>query len=205
MARFSVRALIGLVAVFAFGLAAMRNGEGMARAIVVGTVLFVLLLTTVGAVVRPSPAATWRGFAIFGWFYLSFLQPGGDDPFCLHATIQRASRIMHPAPSKPGQLTNPILVMITFAPDGRPSIPQGWPYGEPTTTELVEARRYHDASAAYSAAYPDWGRRIENANRIGHASLALAFSLLGAVVGRAMAPPDRIQGTSIPTSSGTAL
>ena len=69
MGRTSVAGLLGFVAVFAIGLAAMVNATSV-WAGVVFTLMVGLLLASVLAVILPGGRrGGWLGFALFGWGY----------------------------------------------------------------------------------------------------------------------------------------
>ena len=194
MARISVAWLMGLVGIVALGLAAMRAGSYLAWSVAMGTMLLGLSVSSVAAMVRPSPAASWRGFAAFGWIYfgLTFFNPGFSDiaghPFPFLIPVILVGNHLHPQPTAPPKPTNPIVLRIQFDEDGRPSIPMARSTGGPTTSELGEARRYHEARIAYDHAVVVWSEATEFAFYIGLASMTLAFGLLGAIVGQMMAP-----------------
>ncbi|QDV33856.1 hypothetical protein [Tautonia plasticadhaerens] len=195
MVRLSISGLMGLVAVVALGLAAMRSGSVLVCSLIMGMVFIALAVGSLGAMVRPSPAAPWRGFALFAWIYIAstFLRPelgwGSEDPLPFGVPIARAADRLHPAPTRPPELDDARVRAIRFDRDGQMIVPPG-PRSAvgPTTAELEDAKRYQDAKASYTDAVMDRGRRVERATRIGHASLAVAFGMLGAVVGRAMDP-----------------
>ena len=190
MTRVSVAWSMGLVAIIALGLAAMRAGTLLACCVAEGTMLVGLSVASVGAMVRPAPAASWRGFAVFGWIYFvtTFVHPDVGLGSVFGAPIEWAVVRLHPHPTEPPMPTDPIVLQIRFDRNGRVSFPTARSSGGPTTAELDGARRYNDARAAYDRAVVVRGQALEFAARIGHASLTLAFGLLGAIVGRMMAP-----------------
>jgi hypothetical protein len=72
--RFSMAALMGLVALVAIGLAALKSANqlwvGLTTTIVLGVLLFAIL----GFIHSTGPMRRfWSGFAVFGWGYLVFI------------------------------------------------------------------------------------------------------------------------------------
>jgi hypothetical protein len=72
MYRVTTARLLGVVAVLAVGLAAVRSASEQSLSLSVSATQVVLLFSVLGAAVRPAPAAAWRGFAIFGCCYFFF-------------------------------------------------------------------------------------------------------------------------------------
>lgn len=196
MLRLSLSGLMGLVAVSAIGLAAMKAGSAAASGVATGIMVTSLAVASLGAMVRTSPAAPWRGFAVFGgaYFIVTFLRPdlGWEErsPMPAGALVARASDLLHPIPERPDVLAGSVTPRIRLDEQGNPVIyPRSSPTSAPVSErELEEARRYYDARDAYNLAFRERDKRLENSRRIAHASLTVASGLVGAVVGRAMAP-----------------
>jgi hypothetical protein len=217
MARFPLSWLMALVAIIALGLAAMRNGSRWACSVMMGTMVLGLCVATLGAVVRPSPASSWRGFTVFAWIYVgsTFLLPefgwGDRSPSPFGIAVLSVADRLHSDPKPPPKPTNPAVLNVLLDRDGAPITgPRPRPPGQPVEPDpylaghVEEARRYHFARLAHMDAVMARGRALENAARIGHASMAFAFGLLGAFAGQALSPVPRGPSPSPPPPSPAA-
>src|SRR5262249_28230249 len=75
MRRFSIAELLGIIAVVAIGLAAMRDASPLVFSAVFTITLVALLVALLGAWVGTRPRGAWCGFAVFGWanFLIAFV------------------------------------------------------------------------------------------------------------------------------------
>lgn len=79
--RLSLAALMGVVALIAVGVAALRSSTAIWAALVILLALGTVCGATVGAVLRRGPdRGPWLGFAVFGWaYFLMTLSPWGGE------------------------------------------------------------------------------------------------------------------------------
>jgi hypothetical protein len=197
MARFSVRALLALVAIVALGLAAMSNGSELAEDLTLAFTLLALSIATVGAMVRTSPAAAWRGFATFGWVYFLLFQFARFDhqpttfyDFVLptQPLLDAAMPRLHPAPVRPQE-----PMFLAQHPFYRPT--DDFQFGIQGSSSLIfqDAEQQHKYDefkkkmTEYMNQISGRGYRVEYASVIGHYCLTILLALLGSTVGESLA------------------
>ena len=75
--RFTLAALMGVVALVAVGVAALRSSTALWASLVILLALGAICGATVGAILRRGPdQGAWLGFAVFGWaYFLMTLSP----------------------------------------------------------------------------------------------------------------------------------
>ncbi len=172
--RFTIAGLMIAVVVFAVGLAGLRAASPL-WASAVFTITVTLLTTAIlgAAACRGRPRVAWLGFSVFGWTYLLatfWLWPGPNGvtapPFLTKAILDslepqsQKGAIMTFDPGPVGeQSTESPPMVATFAP------------GPGTTTRVV------------STAFTGRVVNLLHYRRIGHTLAAIAFGLLGAVLG----------------------
>ena len=190
--------LMGLVALIAVGLAATKVATEQSSRVVFGLGLLVLLVATLGAIVRRSGRARWVGLALFGWAYaLVLLVP----PFreAVAAELPGNGSL-----SDLVDLLRPPLSIPAEPPGKRPSSrlnkvdTSGW--------HFMEGGRIVDLSSEEWRPWATWLDRrnaydarveaAEGARRIALTFLGLAFAALGAAAGLVLEGPAQPAGAS---------
>jgi hypothetical protein len=199
MNRLTVASLMAAIGVIAAGLAALRHPSATAASAICTVTILVLLLAALGAVVRPPPAAGWRGAALFGgaYYLLAFHFPPNPLAVTLPtgALINSVVLTLHPEAVKPAR---PALERPED-PVWQNGVP-GWSYvpGDPSAHKPVQffplsaedARAYNAYQVAeenYSIRTPAISEMMGQSYAIGHSYLTLLFALLGSIVGRVLA------------------
>ena len=187
--RVNLAMLMGLVAVLAVGLAAMKVAtDGVVQWILLGSTI-ALLLGSVAALVRRR--GTWIGFSVFGWGYLAILAA----PFLLHVIVPD----LDPADLARLRIDGPVadaanrLHSVTPGPvrpfdytsdrsSGKPILYRVRPTGMVplTPAEFKAVVAYTDSYATHEHQL----RAASCATWIGLAFQGLAFASLGAVAGQ---------------------
>ena len=196
MGQATLANLLGLVASFAIGLAAMRVATQRSARVVFGSGLLVLLITTLVALVRRGGRARWTGFALFGWAYALILvvpplreAVALELPGCytLASAFEELVDVLHPPlpppVEPPGNSPSTSLVKLDasgwhFEDRGR-IVDLNTEQGKPWAAYLD---RRNASDARVDAA--------DGARRIALTFLGLAFALVGGAAGHALS--DRL-------------
>ena len=195
--RASLAMLMGLVALLAVGLAAMKAAtETMWRA-TFALGLLALLIGTLGAIVRRRGA--WTGFALFGWTYaLIALSPPIRD--VIEPILKAGEPIdqfvdwLHPG-------IPPVASFPAFGPNvqydetsKRYLKMSGLGSGDPLVPLSPAEQRDWDAYLAKCDIFSDRQAAREFGPRIGHVIAALVFGCLGALSGHLLDERSRPAG-----------
>ena len=192
--RLSLATLMALVGALALELAAMRAATPSSAIASFNLTLFLLLVGMVGALVRRGEAG-WTGFAVFGWCFAVFsfipafdqLTPGlPTTPW-----LNDLATSLHPVEgSRPGPpMLNPRFLeevgdlsnLASFRPGmrGRDNL---------SPSEEIALDAYLDRNDDYQAAAEAAARRRVHSTQVGRSLSILAFAIVGAVVGKLIAP-----------------
>ena len=190
--RFSLMGLMGCVGLAAAGLAAMRDGSALAARGVYSSTLVILLVGLLGVMVRRGEAA-WVGFALFGWSsaFITFIPALREEvrPQLISTpVIEAMARRLHESPPEPPL---PFTYVPLIGRDPHCKLVDG-KLVPLTRAEfalvLVWKERMRERASLVSGMEP----QVRNAQEIGHFFLSLASSIIGAVLGKALAPrPER--------------
>ncbi len=184
MGRISIAGLLGFVAVFAFGLAALV-GASNAWVGATFTLSVGLLLTSVLVVIlRGRGNGGWPGFALFAWGYFFFGYVAAVDAWLV-----------------PDAVTGWV-----FSKSNSPPIPPAW-----MATATPGSRAMTPEDSAYYVASEEYNKRSTNAGRIGRWLAVLVFGGAGAVIGVVLAlgrqpveappvPPARPEPDELPAT-----
>lgn len=173
--RFTIGALMGLVALVAVGFAALRSSSPIWASAIFTATIFLLLAGVVGAFAHRGPSRpVWLGFATFGSAYLLgafWLWPGPNGvkaPPLLSKFLIDAL--------EPGTVGTSVL-----------TIDPG-PVGE-SSTETPQMYYPPPKSGNFVVAAPFPGRVVNllHFRRIGHSLTAILFGIAGALLGRFLA------------------
>ncbi|HWE39106.1 MAG TPA: hypothetical protein VG406_21335 [Isosphaeraceae bacterium] len=186
MKRVTIGQVLGLIGLFAVGLAALRAATVPWYVAIHSLTLVALLVGLLGAIVRPRDRRpAWVGFALFVWASFLVLQVGEiqaaiEPTLLVSEFVDGASRALQRRPASPPGLP----------PESSPrySILYG-------TYRLVKSNGpaaappgYDPAFDAYFAALDDFNERSEYATSIGRLLSCLLLGLVGALLGRALGP-----------------
>src|SRR5690349_20530648 len=104
MRRFSLSGLIGVIALLAMGLAALRNPSPLLAGVVLQATYLTLVIASLAAVLRRG-GGMWAGFAVFAWAYFLPLQgavmPGVAASHPAMPLLRMAVIATTPAPATP--------------------------------------------------------------------------------------------------------
>ncbi len=163
MGRISIAGLLGLVGLFAVGLAALTSATAAWLGFFFLLTFGLLFAGVVGWILRGRRSGGWVGFVVFGWgFFLLEYRPGVNsfDRLASDAVADWAFEMVNPTPVDP----------------------PGWP---PTTTLTPPEQAYYNAASSHH-------ERAVNAEIIGHWLFLLLAgqigSILGVVVARGRGP-----------------
>jgi len=171
----SIAAMLGIVAVLALGLAAMRIASRPLADAVLVMAYAVLVLATLAAAIRGRRAAACIGFAVFGWAtFLPVYVIGTDSSVVLTATILVEEFVLReiPLPKPP-----PGVRFVRDEPWGknrmtRPYHTADWDStNPPEIADIENALRSHD-------------EKLKGCTKIAHTLLTLILASIGAVAGR---------------------
>ena len=160
MGRFSLAGVLGFVAVFAIGLAALVNATtvwaGVAFTLTIGT----LLASVLAVILRGWRRGGWLGFALFGWGYfllgnLSSLGLAPNSWLLPDAAAEWAFSKANPMPVPPASFS-------TNVPGSVPMTPE---------------------ASAYFLAQEVYNGRSANATNIGRWLSVLLIAEVGAILG----------------------
>jgi hypothetical protein len=188
--RASLAMLMGLVAIIAVGLAAMKVATDGASRLVFGSGLLSLLVGTLGALVRRRGRAAWVGFALFGWAYaLVLLVPPLRNSIAAElpgeGPLEEVVDLIQPPLALPAEpaFYMPSDAIVRKGEDGR------YHYTAPGGQNVLLAPQETKQWDAYLGRMDAFMARRESAHqarRIGLAFLGLAFAVLGAATGQVL-------------------
>jgi len=191
---------MGGVALLAAALAAMRNGSALAARGVFTSTLLVLLTGLLGVMVRRGDAA-WAGFALFGWSTacFTFIPPLRDElrpQLISTAMIEEIARRLHELPPEPPPLPFQYISLLGVGfqhhklSDGK--------FVPLNRVEFAIFQKWHEQKQKRDSILSGMDPQIRNAEEIGHLLLCLVCSVIGAVMGNALAPQRVPDGPSLP-------
>lgn len=193
--RFSMAAMMAIVAVIALGLAGMVSASSFWTASA-ATVTLALLLAAVltASLLKGTDRTFWAGFALFGWTYLLLVNwdwVGGQFGHDLTAGLSDVAEAIFPDVSPPRSTLTPQAMVLQqvypntgMEPDQRGSVPT--PSG--ASTGLTQFQ-YLDLVRQRQT-------KIGNFVQIGRMCLSLLFALGGGFIGHSIA--DRRESRSRP-------
>jgi hypothetical protein len=85
MRRIRLAGALGLLAILAFELAAMRGESDLWHSAVFTLTLAVLSVASLGALLKRGRGPGWVGFAVFGWIYFLAVAGAGSELITTHA------------------------------------------------------------------------------------------------------------------------
>ncbi|HEV3165415.1 MAG TPA: hypothetical protein VGZ22_15415 [Isosphaeraceae bacterium] len=175
--RISLAETLGIVAVFAAGFAAMRDGSPLVYGAVYSLTLLALLITLLAAWVGPTPRPGCRGFAVFGWAYflLAFvpaIQSTIGKDLGTAGVFQGIGFRFHRAPDVPSSLASQLTGGVSAY--------------EVALMRSMQTPR-DPAIDSYLQGYSAYITRATNSERIGNLLLCWLFGLAGLVLGRVIA------------------
>lgn len=187
--QFSVRWLLGLVALVAVGCAALFHASPLWTSVVL-TVTSALLLTAIVAAAcrRGRARAFWLGFAVLGWGYfwvaggmtdlpipgswpLSFFTQSGEPPLATTRLLRWSYGKLFPSAPIPGN--NAGMGFFSLAVDETDSPPQTGEAGEPGEPGDLQSEADEEDYPAY-----------ESFIRVGESLWTLLFAIIGGLLGR---------------------
>jgi hypothetical protein len=201
--RASLAMLMGLVAILAVGLAAIKVATAEASRAVFGSGLLVLLVGTLGSLVRRQGRASWIGFALFGWAYaLVLLVPSLREAVAAElpgvGPLGEVVDLIHPP------LASPAIPAFYLPPGAavEKSNKGGYQYSIGFTTVYFTPPMVKQWEA-YLGLKSAFDARVEiahQARRIALSFLGLAFAFLGAAAGHAL--DDRTANSGATSAAG---
>jgi hypothetical protein len=191
--RVGLPSSMALIVVLALGLAMMKAAtEWIARSVVLAAFV-VLLVATVGAIVRRRDRAAWIGFAAFGWAHL------------IVALIASSADLIfsNSDEDEPG-LWRVDGLAGALASRLHPELPQPvrTPQERGHSSDRAELKFLADFEAN-TALYEARHRAAEHSRAIGVAFQGLAFALVGAATGRALSDRYTLANASQEASTST--
>ena len=160
MGRISIAAVLGFVAVFAIGLAALVNATSVWAGVSFTLTVGVLFSSVLATILRGWRRGGWLGFALFGWGYFLL---GYTSVFGVASDFWLL----------PDAATEWIFARSNRAPVLPPSFSTAAQGSRPLTPE----------DSAYYAAARDYNDRFAIAGRIGRWLSVLLFAGVGAFLG----------------------
>jgi hypothetical protein len=204
--RASLAMLMGVVAVLAVGLAAMKVATSESSRAVFGLGFLALLVGTLGALVRSRGRAAWIGFALFGWVYaLVLLVPPLRDAIAAElpgeGPLEEVVDLIQPPLAMPAEpaFYLPSEANVRKGEDGR------YHYTAPGGQNVLLAPQEAKQWEAYLGRLDAFEARRESARqarRIALTFLGLVFAVLGAATGQAL--EDRSTNTGASPATGTS-
>ena len=195
--HFTLALLMAAVAVIAVGLGAMRAASPLIAQAAFTGASFTLLVGILGSRVRRGEPG-WAGFSLFGWGYMLFAfvpHIAAYAPGLITASLLDSFAVtLHPDVGPPPP--RPAFSAALLSKYSDPSVldvPRNFPPNDPDLAALSPAdlalmAPYHARITAHLNAVALMEVRRSSAPPIGHCFLALAFGLIGAFLGRTLAP-----------------
>lgn len=192
MKRWTIAATMLGVALVAFGMAALIYASEEWAEVAFLLSFFVLLFGLLIAVVRRAPG--WSGFAIFGlgYFLLVFLlaSPATIDVLPTTWLLDRVGVQINKSAAPPSA--------PTFTPPGVPTlyaaqaaIVQGVRDDVKRETDSKWYYKNIQTPEQYRGANRIYYEEVQHTRRVGHSLFSVVFGLLGALLGRFLAPGRR--------------
>ena len=169
------------VGLIGMGLALMRHASlALSDATLVG-IYCILVVSSVGAVVRRQKFAAWRGFALVGWAY--FL------PVFVFGSPELVTRLP----------TNMALVAYVGRTRPRPAAPVGFTIIERENGEISYTGRGAEPPYTFLDLVHQYNSASLYAMKIGHLLLTMLLACLGSILGEWMGPRRSGTRTQIAT------
>lgn len=209
MGRISIAGLLGVVAFFAIGLAALIHPSDVWAGVIFTIVIGTLLASILGMLLRGWRRGGWLGFAIFGWGYLLLGSVSGlgmmaQGRLLTDSAANWVFEKSHPFPEPESPPIDPSLPPIP--PSGVSPFEIDPPAPAPGTSSApstpTDPVMLYAPWHAYRIFWNGSARRRENAKLIGYLLSIPLFAGFGAILGAFLARPLPTIG---PTSADRQL
>jgi hypothetical protein len=197
MKRITIAQMLGVVAVVAVGLAAIRAGTETWFKAVYTLTLAMLMVSLLGAIVRPRDRrAGWMGFALFGWAaFLSISVPDIQGQFAQgflgFDLLDRSIVLLHRAPPRPAGLPG------ENTPEYRAMFDAYRTMKISGAGNLI-VMSYYPEYDPYFGALDAYGERVQFAGETARWLLCPLAGLVGAILGRILGPREGMSGPTRP-------